>query len=417
MVKKTDVLIVGGGVIGIASAYYLLKAGASVTIVEKSEVGLGSSYGNAGWIVPSYSIPLASPHALSNGLKWLLDPESPFYIKPRFSLDMATWLWKFRAASNKSRVRKAIPILRDLNRASLLLFDEIIAGEHLDCHYQRHGVLTLFISKGDLRAGEEEASLLQKFGLDVEVIGAHEIQGKVPTTSSAVVGGMYSSEDAHLNPARFVGGLAGKVQEMGAKIVTDDPVIGLDAGGGKVMSAQTRSGRFQADVFVLAAGAWSEPIARRLGLRLGIQPAKGYSITVERPQGFPELPLMLGGSKVAVTPLEGMLRFAGTLELSGFDMNINRKRVGAILSAVEKYLRFHPSELPVPERWAGLRPCTPDGLPSVGWARGFNNLMVASGHCMLGVSLGPVTGKLVAQLATGATPDFDLSLLNPGRFS
>jgi D-amino-acid dehydrogenase len=417
MSDRQDVLIIGGGVIGLSAAYYLSKRGASVTVLERSEVGAGSSKGNAGWIVPSYSIPISSPHSISSGLKWMLDSTSPFYIKPRLDVDLASWLLKFVSSSKREKVLRAIPLLRDLNRTSLRLLETMIAEEAIDCHYHRNGVLTLFITDHEMRDGEEEVELLQRFGIQIEMIGREEVERKAPIASESVRGGMFSSEDAHMDPYAFLKGLADAVVRSGVEIRTGTPSIGFDTGNGRILSVNTPERRYRPDFVVLAAGAWTAPIARQLQISLPIQPAKGYSLTMERSGEIPEVPMMLGESKVAVTPLEGRVRFAGTLELSGFGLEINRRRVEAILDGVRKYLRIEPSGAGDAEVWAGLRPCTPDGVPLIGMSRRWSNLVIASGHCMLGVSMGPVTGEIVARLISGEPTEFDMAMLAPERFS
>ncbi len=416
MAKKADVLIVGGGVIGISTAYYLLKNGRGVTILEKGKVGSGSSYGNAGWIVPSYSVPLASPGALSHGLKWLLDRSSPFYIKPRPSIELLRWLWQFRSASNEKTMRRSIPVLRDMSRLSLALFDELVEGEGLDCHYHRRGLLTVFRSRSELRGGKAEAALLQEHGIPVQMLSPAEVQDMAPFVRPGVVGGMFSPEDAHIDPAGFLFAMADRVRTMGAEIVTGAEVQEFRTDGRKVTVVETSIGGFAPAQVVLAAGAWSSLVAKGLGIRIPVQAAKGYSVTVERPDGFPELPMMLGETKVAVTPLEKTLRFAGTLELAGIELSISQRRVNAILNAARTYLALEPLHLPMVEVWRGLRLCTPDGLPIIGKAPALENLIIATGHCMLGLSLGPVTGLLVSQIASGERPELPLDPLRPDRF-
>ncbi len=416
MADGVDILVIGGGVIGLSIAYYLSKKGASVTVVEKSEIGAGSSRGNAGWLVPSYSIPPASPHSVRSGLKWMLNPNSPFHIKPRFDPELASWLWKFVSASKEPKMLRAIPILRDLNRMSLRLTRETIQQEGLQCHFHQNGVLSLFATESEMRTGEEDAKLLRRFGLEVEVLGRDEALQKAPMASSAIAGGMYSREDAHLDPHAFLEELAAKAAERGVKIETGAPVVGFDTGGDRILTVKAGDRLYSPDVVVLAAGAWTGRLARKLRLSIPIQPARGYSVTVARPDGFTDIPLMLGESKVVVTPLEGRIRLAGILEFAGFEPEIPPGRIGAMIASASRYIRTDSMSLQDAEVWAGLRPCTPDGLPVIGWAGRWKNLMVASGHCMLGVSLAAATGKIVSQIVSGEPPDFDVEPLRPGRF-
>ena len=416
MADGIDVLVIGGGVIGLSVAYYLSKKGASITVVEGSEIGAGSSRGNAGWLVPSYSIPLASPHSVRRGLKWMFDPHSPFHIEPRFDPELASWLWKFVSASKEPKTLRAIPILRDLNRMSLRLTRETIRQEGLRCHFHQNGVLSLFATESELRAGEEDARLLRRFGLEVEMLDRDEALRKAPLASSAIVGGMYSREDAHLDPYDFLEELAARVAERGVKIETGAPVVGFDTGNDRILTVKAGNRLLSPDVVVLAAGTWTGRLARKLRLSIPIQPARGYSVTVARPDDFTETPLMLGESKVVVTPLEGRIRLAGILEFAGFESAIPSGRIEAMVESAARYIRTDSMQFQDAETWAGLRPCTPDGLPVIGWAGQWKNLVVASGHCMLGISLAAATGKIVAQIVSGETPGFDMEPLRPCRF-
>lgn len=418
MKDRTDVLIIGAGVIGLCSAYYLAgqgRQGRQVTVVEKGDICDGASCGNAGFIVPSHSIPLAAPGVLVQGLKWMLDPESPFYIKPRLDLDLISWLWQFRAACNARAVREALPVLRDMHRQSRDLFEELVTDEGLDFGYEQSGTLTLFTSREGLEEGLEEVHLLQEYGLDAEVLDRTQVYELEPSVRPRVVGGIHHQEDAHLDPAIFLQRLARVVREMGVDVRTSTEVLVVEAAGARVSTVRTTRGDIQPQQVILAAGAWSPRLVSDLDLKLPIQAAKGYSITVERPNDGPAIPLYLSEAKVAVTPMGDTLRFAGTLELSGLDLSIDHQRVNAIRRAARDYIAG-TEDLELVEIWRGLRPCTPDGLPIIGRADSYQNLIVAGGHAMLGLSLGPITGKLVSQLVCDEPPDIDLMPLRVVRF-
>ncbi len=410
------VLVIGGGVIGVCAAYYLAEAGQEVTLVEKGDLAAGCSYGNAGLVTPSHSIPLAAPGALRSGLKWLLDPESPFYVRPRPDPALVGWLARFIRASRQQPMLAGLAVLSRLSLASRALFDHLAAIEGLEFGFQGRGLLLVFHSLPGLEAGREEAHLLQGYGLASRVLDGDQVRAVEPSLRPDMVGGVYFADDAHLDPAAFVRGLGGWLAGRGIGIQTGVEVVGFETGGGRVRRVQTTHGDLEADQIILAAGSWSPGLARALRLRLPIQPAKGYTLTVRRPAISPAYPLILGEARMAVTPLGERLRFGGTLELAGFDESINRRRVAALERGLRRYL-VGVEELELIELWRGLRPCTPDGLPILGRAPGLNNLIVAAGHAMLGMSLGPITGKLAAQLACGQTPDFDLSPLNPARFA
>lgn len=414
--NNTEFLIIGGGVIGVCAAYYLVKRGREVTVIDQAEIGSGSSYGNAGLIVPSEVLPLPGPGVLTQGLKWLLDVESPFYIKPRIDRELLRWLWGFRAHCNKASVDRAIAALKALGGMSVQLYENIVAEERLACQYQQAGMLMLYKSDHGFQEGAAEAEQLKEHGIPLTVLDGDGARQLEPALSSHVAGGIYHLRDAHLNPAQFVHGLAGRVQEGGGTLRPHCELLGFELKGGEITAVQTTRGEYRPGQVILAAGSWSSRLARDLRWRLPIQPAKGYSITVDEPAESPQIPLILSEVKVAVTPLSPQLRFAGTLELAGLDLSINRRRVQAILRNAGTYLRHDPLTLPPVEIWRGLRPVTPDGLPIIGRAPTPSNLIVAAGHATLGMSLGPATGKLVAQIATGDSPEIDLRPLRVERF-
>jgi D-amino-acid dehydrogenase len=408
-------LVIGGGVIGVSSAYFLARDGWEVTLLEKGEICAGSSYGNAGLIVPTHLVPLAAPGVWWQGVKWMLNKESPFYIKPRASLELARWLWRFRAACTPGRVRRAMPLLRRLSMESVELYRGF-AEKDLDFGFRESGSLTVFSTPEGLAHGREEARLLREGGAAVEVLDGAQARSLEPMLQKDVAGALYGKEDALLVPDRFVKGLAKLAESGGVRIMTGTEAIGFRAGGGRITGVETTRGTFSADTVVVAAGAWSPGVARTLGLRVPIQPAKGYSLTYRRPARAPSIPLLPAEGRFSVTPMGEFLRFGGTLELAGMDLSINRPRVDALRRKALQCIEGGES-LELLEIWRGLRPCTPDGLPLVGRPRAVENLVMAAGHAMVGMSLGPATGKLVAQMAGGARPPADVQLLDPDRFS
>ncbi|RME84899.1 MAG: FAD-dependent oxidoreductase [Caldilineae bacterium] len=414
--REEDVLIIGGGVIGVCAAYYLAEAGRSVTLLERGELCSGSSYGNAGLVAVDHAIPTAAPGALSQGLRWMLDPGSPFYIKPRLEPDLVRWLWRFRAACREAPMRRAIPLLLELGRSSLALYQTLHRQHKLDDGFRHEGRLILFRSEQGMAHGREELALLGEYGVQGELLGTEEVKARMPLVQDDIVGGIYFRGYAHLEPAAFVREL-GRVLEMkGVGIRRGVEVLDFETAGPRIERVVTTRGVLHPREVVLAAGVWSAPLARRLGLYLPIQAAKGYSITARRPDAMPELPLSLGEAKVAVTPMAGYLRFSSTLELNGFDMSINARRVEATRRALRTYLAGMEG-LEELELWRGLRPMTPDSLPIIGRSEMYTNLVVATGHGMLGVTQGPITGKLVADLVSDATPALDPTPFRIERFS
>jgi len=414
---KPSVIVIGAGSIGVCSAYFLARKGAKVTLLDRGDVCSGSSWGNAGLVVPSHSVPLAAPGVIWQGLRWMLNPQSPFYIKPRLSWDLATWLWRFRAACTEEHVSRASVVLRDVSLKSIELFDILAAKEELDFSYERKGMLLLYATEEGLQAGRHEAGTLRKVGIAASEVDRASLGERMGGVRTNAVGGMYYENEAHLVPSDFVHALANRARSIGVEVRTETEVQGIEMRGRKVAGVKTKAGMLEADEVVLAAGSWSPGVAKALKLRLPIQPAKGYSITYEKPANAPRLPLMLAEAKAAVTPMGNMLRFAGTLELAGMDLSINQRRVDAILLAADRYLPGIRDGLRHVRTWAGLRPTTPDGLALLGRSTAFDNLTIAAGHAMIGISTGPASGLLVSQVVTGEKPFTDIAMLDPQRFT
>jgi len=415
---KTRVLIIGGGAVGACTAFFVHEAGFQVILVDRGKMGSGASHGNMGLVVPSHSIPLAAPGVVSQGLKWMIDPYSPFYIKPRLDMALFKWLWQFWRASEECRMRRAIPLLRDMSLVSLSLFEELNALEGVDFDFHRRGVLEIFGTKTGQKEGREHAHLLSSFGLDIASSAPNEVAGMLPGLNVQQVGGLHFRQDAHLTPSKFVSALSNYLERQGVEVRPHTEVLQFNRKHGRIASVKTNQGEIAADEFVLAAGSWSPALSKTLNLDLPIQPAKGYSVTIKRPPEWPELPILLSESRIAITPRGDTLRFGGTLELAGFNSAINPRRVEAIVRAIPKYFAgFDLTQHRRIETWCGLRPCTPDGLPCLGRPQSASNLTIAAGHAMIGVSLGPVTGMMVRRILAGEPIEIDLSPLSPDRFA
>ena len=418
MTRKTETLVIGGGAIGVCCAYYLNELGKKVLLVEKDEICSGSSYGNAGLIVPSYSIPLAAPGVIGQGLKWMFKPESPFYIKPRLDRHLLAWLWKFQGACRQHHVRRSIPVLHDLHMASLKLFEELASNDGMDFALEKKGLLELFITQSGFDEGLKGIHLVKEFGIENRILQKEDLKEFLDGIHTAAVGGAYMPHDAHLNPDRFVLQLAHHAEKLGVRILTSSEVLDFDTNGRRVTGIKTTRGDISAEEVVVAGGSWSTQLASALRINLSMQPAKGYSITFKRPSICPALPVALVEARVVLTPMADTLRFAGTLELAGFDQSINLRRVYALLKAVRSYFPdMDPDSLDLLEIWQGLRPCSPDGLPYIGRAPRYDNVIIATGHGMLGISLAPITGKVVSQLSSNKNPSLNINPVRVGRFS
>jgi D-amino-acid dehydrogenase len=415
MEKQKEIMVIGGGIIGVSTAYYLAKYGRSVTVVDKDEIGAGSSYGNAGLIANGFSIPLAAPGVPMQGLKWLFDATGPFYIKPRLSLNLISWLWKFLGACNENQMRQSIPVLLSLGQGSFDLFAELFAEETVDFGFEHKGRLLLFTSEGHYERWMADVALIREFGVDVSLLDAEGVRRIEPNVLPAVTHGIYCAAYAHVDPGRFVHEMARLAKTHGAELKTGVMVTGFETSGHKISSVITTGGVFTPSQVVLAAGAWSPLVARGLKLRLPIEPAKGYSLTYKRPPTSPQLPLSLSERKIAVTPMGEILRFTSTLELAGFDPSINQQRSETIRRSVREYLPGMEA-LEQEVEWSGYRPATPDDLPIIGRSEKYENLILASGHGTLGLTHGLITGKLVSQIISGEPPIIDLRPFRADRF-
>ncbi|MEK6752428.1 MAG: FAD-dependent oxidoreductase [Chloroflexota bacterium] len=416
MTTKSDVLIIGGGPVGLSCAYYLLKSGRNVTLLDAKEIGKGSGSGNAGHIVPSHIIPLAAPGVVTSALKWMLDPShSPFGMKVSLNPNYISWLLKFVLACSEANVQRNIKPLNDLGQLSAGNFAQMIAEEKFDCSYQEKGLLFLYKTEKAFHDGQHEGELIQKHRIPVNVYDKSKIHEVEPAALDDVIGGVHFTGDAHLNPAVFLKLLSDRVRAMGAEMFENAPVTGFESAGGKVRVVRTSVREFEAEQVILAAGAWTPSVARDLKLNIPIQPARGYSMTMSATKTMPSHALILGERRVAVSPMDGVLRFTGRLEVGNYSMTPNPVWIQRIENSAREYLRLD-EKLDVKETWAGLRPTTPDGMPIIGRSPKHSNLILATGHAMLGLSLGLGTGQVVAELLNGQEPAFSLSPLRLERF-
>lgn len=423
MTTKTDVLIIGGGAIGLSAAYYLLKSGRGVTVLDKTAIGQGSSAGNAGHIVPSHIVPLAAPGVIPTAIKWMLDPpRSPFGLKISLSPSYLGWLARFAAACNQANVARGIPPFKWLGLLSAKNFAEMIAAENFDCGYRETGLLFLYKTEEALAAGRHEAELLHRHDMPAQILDRATLREREPAALDEVIGAVDFTGDSSLHPGEFLRLLKERVREMGADLRENTPVTGIIADGGKITRILTPDEEFEPTLVVLAAGAWSPQLGRSLRLNLPIQPARGYSLTMPATRTMPRGALLLGERKVAVTPFHGAgplgskLRFTGRLEIGEMSTTPDMRWIANIEKAVREYIRVDENDIVIEETWAGLRPTTPDGMPIIGFSLCHENLILATGHAMLGLSLGPGTGQVVAELANGMQPEFDLRAFAPERF-
>ena len=412
-----EVIIIGGGIIGLSSAYYLQKAGHKVTVIDKSDFSSGASYVNAGYITPSHIISLAAPGMINKGIKWMLNSSSPFYVKPRLDLDFFKWTWLFKKSATSAKVEKAIPVIKDINLLSRELYEDIKSSSDFDFFYQHKGLMMYYQTD---KAGEGEWNVGKRAireGLKVENLSKEEVQKIEPNIDLNIKGAVYYHSDAHMTPHEFMIQMKSYLEQNDVKIISNEEVLCIDVSDEKVTSIQTRSESLTADEFVLATGSWTQNLAKKLNATIPVQAGKGYRINVERETNI-TIPGILMETKVAVTPMNGFTRFAGTMEVGGINHNINPIRVNAIANAGERY--FNGLKINQQERESaqcGLRPVSPDGLPYIGRLSKVKNITVATGHAMMGWSLGPATGKLVSEIISDEKPSLNLEPYQVERFS
>ena len=410
--------IIGSGIIGLSSAYACMRQGHQVTLIDRNPARRdGCSFGNAGMVVPSHFIPLAAPGMVALGLKWMWNPESPFYIKPRLDTDLIRWSWNFWKASTPEHVRRSAPLIRDLSLASRTAFQELARQDGLEFGLVERGLLMLCRETHTLEEESKTAEQARALGIPAEILDPAQLARLDPGVTMSVAGAVYFPKDCHLSPGLLMAGLQERLAQAGTKFLWNTEVTGWQVQQGHIKAVETSSGRIEADQFVLAGGSWSPNTATGLDLSLPMQAGKGYSLTLTQPRELPSICSIFTEARVAITPMGGTLRFGGTMEIAGLNEDINPVRVQGIIKSVPKYYpAFGPSDFAGIQPWRGLRPCSPDGLPYLGRSRSHPNLIVATGHAMMGLSLGPITGRLVAQLVNDEKPSIDLALLDPDRY-
>lgn len=413
---SADVVIIGGGVVGVACAWELAKRGTSVTVLERDRVGHGCSFGNAGWLTPSQAVPLANPAMLFKSFKWMLDPESPLYIQPRLDPSYLRWLIEFLLSSRRAKFERGAEALVGLCRASVDLWEAFAKQSAVPFGFERHGLLAVYEKTESLEASAGSIDLVTRHGVRAERWSAEQVRHREPAIVGAQVGGYFFPDDAHCEPYPAVQALAAAARAAGVTFVEGAEVFGVSAASaGGPRRLMTTKGEFAGSKVLLAAGSWSEALGRMLDLRVPILGAKGYSMLLPRANPHPTRSIYLIERKVAVNPHADALRIAGTLELVRNDFSINQRRVAVILRGAKGMLNLGDTPA-VQETWRGLRPCTPDGMPLIGRARGRGDVWLATGHQMAGLKTSTATGVLLAQLMTGEPPSFDPEPFRADRY-
>lgn len=404
--------------IGVCTAYFLAKSGAQVTVLERDDIAAGASYGNAGTIAPGHA-PINKPGRVRQALRSLFDPLSPLYIAPRWDPALIRWLLDFSRHCSRSHLEHSMRVLGPLGHATSALFEMLMATEQLDCHYRRQGYYEVYLDRQALDAVHHEISLLRAEGYQPEMLDGPALRLREPALKEHVCGGVFYPEAATVNPHCFVRELAKRAQRYHASFRIGSQVAEILVDGSRIRGVRLANGdTLDADTVVLATGAHDAALVNGLGYRLPLQPAKGYHRDqIPRAGETPALreACVLAESSVFCTPMDGFVRFAGTLEFSGVNHVIRRPRLEQLTRAASRYFDGVGEGQSVSE-WCGLRPCLPDGLPAIGPLPRYQGLFVATGHAMMGLTLGPITGRLVAEWILQGRPSINIDALRPERF-
>ncbi len=419
-------VVIGGGIVGLLAAYELQRRGEEVTLLERGSPGGACSAGNLGWVVPAHSDPLPAPGLAWTSIRWMLRGDSPLFIYPPALPALAGWLWRFWRRCNPRDFARGSEALAALNRRTLELYDGL-ARDGLAFEMHRSRPMLVALARAEIEQALADFAIMKRWGHpDLERLEAREARALEPALSPEVAGALLFEEERHVRPETLCAGILAELPRRGVEVRSRVDVAQAERRGSRVTAVLAQGhralqdppasvARFEADRFLIAAGAWSGVLARRLGFHLPVQAGKGYSITLRRPGCRVQRPLYFHNYKAGCTPFDGALRVGGTMELSGINLRLDPRRVAGIRRVAERYLPGIFAQ-EAGEEWVGMRPITPDGLPLIGRAPGLDNVFVATGHGMLGVTLGPATGVAIADLMAAERGAEDLRAFDPGRF-
>jgi len=415
--NKGKVIVIGAGIAGLSTAYYLVKDGWEVIILEKGDGLDNCSYGNAGMIVPSHFTPMAAPGMVSQGVKWMLNSKSPFYVRPSLNFSLIDWGLKFLKHANHRHVENSCEAIRDLNLQSSQLYDKWAKDEKFDFELRQNGIMMLYKTKS---VEHEEIELAEKaiqLGLDVEIFDKNGIQELEPNLQLDTLGGILYKCDGILYPPKLMQILNQFLKSNAVQFHHNTEVVGFKFSGNKVSEVLTSKGAFVADEIVVTGGAFLPSLASKLKLKLPLMPGKGYSFMYNPSEETKMVhAALLLEAKVAVTPMNNQIRFSGTMELGSANDKIYSNRVKGIVASIPKYLPNckvdYPSDI-----WFGYRPCSADGLPYLGRTSKYTNVSIAGGGGMMGLSLGPAFGKVISDVLSGRKFETNIALFTPDRFS
>jgi len=410
------VTIAGGGIIGLCCTYFLSREGYQVEVIDKGDFNTNCSQGNAGLVTPSHFLPLAEPGIVTHGIHWLLKKSSPFYIKPRLSLDLLLWMIHFFKSANQDHVERSIPFLRDISYLSKSLFEQIVEDTGINCEYKNSGLVNIYKTAEIEKHELETANLANIYGVEAQILSQTDLEKMDSGIKYDVRGAVFYPDDANLNPSKFIMGLKKHLAESGVIFIDHTQIMKINADNERIKSIQIKNEIKPVEYLVIAMGNYSADFLKKAGIKLKMQEGKGYSFDVKNKSNMPGLAALLLEGRVALTPFAGMTRLAGSMEISGMDSTIHMHRVNAI---ADTFRQFYPeiNLEPINEKdvWYGYRPLSHDGLPYIGKTSHFENLVIATGHSMMGFSLGPATGKLVSEMVENTRLSMDISAFHPLR--
>lgn len=414
-----EVVIIGGGINGLSSAYFLQEAGHQVTIIDQTDITNNCSYGNAGYICPSHFVPLATPGIIQQGLKWMLNSKSPFYIQPRLSKSLIQWGWHFMRSATEAKVEAAAVPLRDYALFSQQLYTDWAKLPQFDFAYEHKGLLEIFQTSAVEEHAHHTIEKANQLGLTgTRMISKAELDTMEPSHQINAKGAIYFSCDAHLYPKKMMEQLIADLKNKGVRFALKETVLDFEKKHNAINKVITNKAAYNADTVVLASGAWSRELAENLAINIPLVGGRGYSITLEDSPYMMNHPSVLVEGRIALTPMDGnKMRFGGTMEITSTNTPPKLNRVKGIVEAVKKY--FPAFDIPMPsieDVWFGYRPCSADGLPYLGRTKKCTNLIMATGHAMVGMSLGAATGKIVTEIIQEQKPSIDIAIYNPERF-
>lgn len=412
------VIIIGGGIIGLSSAYYLEKSGWKVTVLDKGDFLDNCSYGNAGYVCPSHFVPLASPGIISQGLKWMLNARSPFYIQPRFDRALLDWGWKFMRSATKEKVESAAIPLRDISLISQQEYRNWESDAAMEFDFVHKGLLEIFQTDAGADHAMHIAEKAHELQLDAKLLSREDLVEMEPGVRINAKGALYFKCDSHLYPNKLMMALISHLKSRNVDFRPFAEVSSFEFVRGHINKVITKDEIFSGDEVIIATGSWTRELIAMLDVRIPLVAGRGYSVTLENTNYHLNHPAVLVEGRVALTPLdEKTIRFGGTMEITSVNRPPRYERVQGILDTVQRFFPDFVHPLPAPERiWFGFRPCSADGLPYIGRTAKYKNLVLATGHAMLGLSLGAGTGKLVAEIINGEAPTMDINPFRVDRF-